>query len=102
MFLYSIIVPVFPFSLPERLHVAESDVQHWVSILLSVYGAALLAGAPIFGLFADRIENRKLPLLIGLVALTGATLMLCLAKSLPVLLIGRILQGFSASTTWVC
>lgn len=101
MFLYSIIVPVFPFSLVERLHILESDVQHWVSVLLSVYGVALLVGAPIFGIFADHMEQRRSALLIGLVALTGATITLCLATSLPVLIVGRVLQGFSASITWV-
>lgn len=101
MFLYSIIVPVFPFSLVERLHISESEVQHWVSVLLSVYGVALLVGAPVFGILADKLEQRRLPLLIGIVALTGATTTLCLATSIPVLIVGRILQGFSASITWV-
>ncbi|CAI7638176.1 unnamed protein product [Penicillium glandicola] len=47
------------------------------------------------------MEQRRSPLLIGLVALTGATIILCLATSLPVLIVGRVLQGFSASITWV-
>jgi MFS family permease len=101
MFLYSVVVPVFPFSLVSRIHVAEEDTQHWMSILLSVYGAALLVGAPVFGFFADQLQDRRTPLLIGLVALTGATIVLCLATSLTVLIIGRVLQGLSASITWV-
>ncbi|RFU29083.1 hypothetical protein B7463_g7272, partial [Scytalidium lignicola] len=101
MFLYAVIVPVFPFSLAERLHVPENDAQHWMSVLLSVYGAALLLGAPIFGFLADRLEYRRTPLLIGLVALGGSTLTICLARSLSVLIVGRVLQGFSASITWV-
>lgn len=39
------IVPVFPFSLSDRTGVAEDDVQHWVAVLLAVYGAGLLGGS---------------------------------------------------------
>ncbi|KAJ6028079.1 hypothetical protein N7540_003655 [Penicillium herquei] len=101
MFIYSVIVPIFPFSLVTRLNVTDDRVQHWVSVLLSVYGAALLTGAPIFGFFADQMKHRRSSFLIGLVALVGATLLLCLAPTLPVLIIGRLLQGVSASITWV-
>lgn len=75
MFLYSIVVPVFPFSLVE---LPENEVQHWVSVLLSVYGVALLVGAPILGFFADKMEQRRSPLLIGPVALTVATTIIIL------------------------
>jgi MFS family permease len=101
MFLYAVVVPVFPFSLVSRLKVPESEVQHWVSVLLAAYGAALLVGAPIFGFYADQVEHRRTPLLLGLLAIAGSTLMICLAKSLAILIIGRILQGFSASVIWV-
>ncbi|KAL9028586.1 MAG: hypothetical protein Q9196_003075 [Gyalolechia fulgens] len=79
---------------------AEDDVQHWVSVLLAVYGAALLASAPLCGYLADRSTSRRLPLLIGLLALAGATLMLCLGKNIGVLVAGRILQGISAAIVW--
>ncbi|KAG9229558.1 hypothetical protein BJ875DRAFT_341633, partial [Amylocarpus encephaloides] len=45
IFLYGIIVPVIPFALSERSGVAEDQVQKWVSVLLSVYGGALLVGS---------------------------------------------------------
>ena len=75
-------------------------VQHWVSVLLAVYGAALLAASPICGFLADKTPNRRLPLLIGLLALAGATLLLCLGTSLALLILGRILQGISAAIVW--
>jgi len=101
IFLYAVIVPVFPFSLNERIGVPEEHVQRWLSILLSVYGAALLVSAPIFGWLSDRIELRRTPLLAGIVVLGGATVMLCLANNLPLLIVGRILQGASAGVVWV-
>ena len=46
------------------------------------------------------MPTRRWPFLAGLVALTGATLMLCLATSLGVLIGARILQGLSAAVCW--
>lgn len=100
IFLYGIIVPVIPFALRKRADVAEADVQHWVSVLLAVYGAALLASSPVCGWLADQCTSRRLPLLVGLLALAGATLMLCLGNNVGVLVAGRILQGISAAIVW--
>ncbi|KPI42109.1 putative MFS-type transporter [Cyphellophora attinorum] len=101
VFLYAVIVPVIPFALESRVGLAASEVQHWVSILLAVYGAALLVAAPIFGVLADRIRSRQAPLLAGLVVLLGATVMFCFGKSLTVLVVARVLQGASAGVVWV-
>lgn len=49
---------------------------------------------------ADRSESRRLPLLLGLLALAGSTLMLCLGRSLVVMIIARLLQGLSAAVVW--
>ncbi|KAL8731847.1 MAG: hypothetical protein Q9166_003131 [cf. Caloplaca sp. 2 TL-2023] len=100
IFLYGIIVPVVPFALTTRAGVAEKNVQHWVSVLLAVYGAALLASAPVCGFLADRSTSRRLPLLVGLLALAGATLMLCFGHNIGVLVAGRLLQGISAAIVW--
>ncbi|KAI1615883.1 MFS transporter [Exophiala viscosa] len=101
VFLYGIIVPVIPFALQNRVHVAHADTQHWVSVLLAVYAAALLFFSPIFGVLADWLNSRRTTLLAGLVILTGSTLMLCLGRTIPVLVVGRMLQGASASVVWV-
>ncbi|KAL2070568.1 hypothetical protein VTL71DRAFT_13594 [Oculimacula yallundae] len=100
IFLYSVVVPVLPFALTVRAGVKEEDVQRWTSIFLSVYGAALAFGSPLFGWFADRSTSRRVPLLLGLLALGGSTAMLCAGSSLAVLITGRFLQGLSASVVW--
>jgi MFS family permease len=100
IFLYSLVVPVLPFALTGRAGVKEEDLQRWTSIFLSTYGAALAVGSPIFGWFADRSSSRRIPLLLGLLALGGATAMLCAGSSLPVLITGRALQGLSAAVVW--
>jgi MFS family permease len=100
IFLYGIVVPVLPFALSERAGVSESSVQSWISILLAVYGAALLVLSPFAGWYADRSSSRRWPLLIGLLALGGATILLCLARTVALLVLGRLLQGFSAAIVW--
>ena len=101
MFLYTIVVPVLPFALESRAGVAPEDTQYWVSILLSVYGAALFFGSPPVSWLADRTETRQMPFLLGLVVLAGGSLLLCLGTNLPALIIARVLQGFASSVVWI-
>nr|OQO17278.1 hypothetical protein B0A51_15632 [Rachicladosporium sp. CCFEE 5018] len=101
IFAYGIIVPVVPFALTERAGIAPDDVQYWISILLAIYGAALLVTAPFCGWLADRSSSRRLPLLVGLLALAASTVMLCVGNSIGVLAAGRALQGMSAAVVWV-
>lgn len=100
IFLYGIIVPVLPFAIASRAAVPEPDVQYWISVLLAVYGVAILVTSPISGWYADRSSSRRLPLLIGLLALAGATILLCLARSVALLVTGRILQGMGDAVVW--
>lgn len=100
VFLYGVIVPVIPFALRDRAHVPQDQVQHWVSVLLAIYGAALLVGSPICGTIADYTNSRRTPLLVGLLVLTGSTIMLCVGTSISVLVVGRLFQGLSASAVW--
>lgn len=100
IFLYAVVVPVLPFALHDRAGVSQDPTQYWVSILLAVYGAALLVASPICGWISDRISMRRLPFLFGLVTVAGATLFLTLGQTLPLLIIGRLLQGISAAIVW--
>jgi len=52
------------------------------------------------GWVADRTSSRRGPLLVGLGALGGATLLLCFGRGVGVLVVGRVLQGFSAAVVW--
>ncbi|KAK5171036.1 uncharacterized protein LTR77_004180 [Saxophila tyrrhenica] len=101
IFTYGIVVPVLPFALTSRANVQPGSIQTWISIFLAVYGAALLCTAPICGWLADRSSSRRLPLILGLLALGGATVMLCVGNSIGMLAAGRVLQGISAAVVWV-
>ncbi|KAE8147661.1 major facilitator superfamily domain-containing protein [Aspergillus avenaceus] len=98
--LYGLIVPVTPTALHERVGLPEDDEQKWTSILLALYGAALLAASPIAGYIADRIESRWWPLLVGLIALGAATALLCVGTHLGLWIAGRLFQGASAAVVW--
>lgn len=100
IFLYGLIVPVLPYSLSVQAGVAEKDVQTWNAILLGIYNGALCLGSPIAGFYADHTSSRRWPLLLGLLALAGSTLLLCLGKTVALLVIGRLLQGLSAAIVW--
>ena len=101
LFLYGIIVPILPFMLTDRVNLPDSQIQTYTSTLLAVYAASSVLFSPVAGVIADRLSNsRQLPFLLGLVALLAATLMLFLGKSIPVLIIARILQGLSGAVVW--
>ncbi|GAM90798.1 hypothetical protein ANO11243_088430 [Dothideomycetidae sp. 11243] len=101
LFLYGLVVPVLPFALSSKAHVHEHEVQKWVSILLAVYGGALFIACPFCGWYADNSKSRKTPLLLGLLALAGATGILTIGNSITILIVGRALQGVSAAVVWV-
>ncbi|KAI5239542.1 MFS general substrate transporter [Aureobasidium subglaciale] len=101
VFLYGIIVPVLPFALSDRAGIAQDNVQSMISVLLAVYGGALLIGAPICGWVADRFDSRRWSFMVGLLALAGSTVFLVAGNSLALIVVGRILQGLSAAVVWV-
>ncbi|KKA24701.1 hypothetical protein T310_1250 [Rasamsonia emersonii CBS 393.64] len=102
------IVPVAPTALEERVGLPAKDRQRWTSILLSLYGACLLAAShirlitksAIFGYLADKMDSRKWPLIFGLVALAASTSLLCVGTTLALWITGRIFQGISAAMVW--
>ncbi|KAF2453508.1 MFS transporter [Lineolata rhizophorae] len=100
IFLYGLIVPVIPFALEQRAGVAHDKVQYWVAVLIAIYGAALLAGSPVCGWIADQTSSRRTPLLLGLLALGATTALLNVGSNIPILVVGRILQGISAAVVW--
>lgn len=76
-------------------------MQRWVSVLLAIYGAGLLAASPVCGYIADHTSGRMLPFMIGLFALIGSTVMLCIGSNVAILVVGRLLQGISGAVVWV-
>lgn len=66
----------------------------------SWHGTKILGAIVFFGWLGDRISRRHPIFLFGLLNLLAATLILALGRRIEILILGRILQGISASVVW--
>lgn len=69
-------------------------------MLLASFGAAQFICSPFFGWLADHAASRRLPFLLGLLMNMGATVLLCLATNVWLLLLSRFAQGLSAAAVY--
>lgn len=100
LFLYGLFVPVLPFMLVDHVGLPPDKIQSDVSSLLAAYAGASVAISPIAGIIIDRLNTRREPFLLGVTALIGATVLLLVGRTIPVLLVARALQGISAGFVW--
>lgn len=100
VFLYGVIIPVIPFAFTQQMGIEPDAVQSAVSKSLAVYSSGLIAGSVAFGYACDKMSNRRISMLIGLLTLIAATIILCVCKSIVVFMVGRAVQGISASVVW--
>lgn len=54
----------------------------------------------IFGWFADYSSSRRVPLLVSLLSLAGATILLCFGESVYIVFTSRLLQGLSSAAVY--
>lgn len=94
-FIYGIIVPVLPLYTKT---LGLSSFQ--LGLIFAAYSAALLLLSVPFGVISDRF-GRKNIMIFGMAALAVTTVAFALARTFPALLLIRLLQGVSASVTWV-
>ena len=95
-----------------------TSVQYWISILLSTYGVAnfivsrkliLIESIPHaltsllapWGWYLDHNPSRRIPFLLSLLVVFGATVMIWRAPSISLQIVGRILQGSAAAFVWI-
>ncbi|KAJ5356987.1 Major facilitator superfamily domain general substrate transporter [Penicillium concentricum] len=100
-FLYAFIVPILDYMLRTRLHIDRSKTQSVTSAVLGLHGAISVVAGPIIGHFADKTPNRKTPLLLSLITCIIGTLMIASTHSVPILLLGRVLQAVAGSAVWI-
>ena len=92
--LYYLLVPL----LPSYARIYQLN-QMRVGILFGSYAISLLLGTYPLGQLADRVGRRG-PMLGGLLGLFATTLLFAYARSYPLLVLARVLQGLSATATW--
>lgn len=100
-FVFAVIVPVMPFALHQHVGVPDTSVQYWISVLLSIYGVATFLASPPWGWYSDRKPSRRIPFLLSLFVVFGATVMIWRASSITLQIVGRILQGCAAAFVWI-
>src|SRR6476659_1074211 len=91
----TMIVPLLPFYATELG--ASATV---VGLLVSAFSVAQLAVAPLWGRFSDRYGRRP-AILAGLLITACAYVVFGLARSVPVLLLSRLVQGLGGGTIGV-
>ncbi|GAA6018444.1 hypothetical protein JCM11491_007000 [Sporobolomyces phaffii] len=94
---YSIIVPVIPFRL-EAL--GYTDIGSKTGWLVAAYAGGLIVSSPPVAYIGARYKGRQIPLVIGLLFMIGAIIMFMEANNYTLMVIARILQGFSGTVLW--
>lgn len=89
-FATSILLPSLP-SMAKSLNVSTAAVASAISIYLAVFAVGQLLVGPL----SDRYGRRK-PVIVGLLIFFAGSLWCEFATDLPMLLIGRVIQGFGA------
>jgi DHA1 family solute carrier family 18 vesicular amine transporter 1/2 len=98
MVIYGVIMPI----IEELIAKCGVEKSNWAnSALVVTYAVGLLIFTPLFGSLSDRYRNRRIPMLIGQAGLAASTVLFALAKSFPLLLLARFLQGVAGAATWV-
>jgi multidrug resistance protein len=92
---YSIAMPVLP-ALSRKLGASPT----MIGLLFASFGVTLVTVSMPMGAISDRV-GRKGPIVGGLIALVGASLLFAFADSLPWLFAARLVQGAADAVTWV-
>ncbi|KAF8213784.1 major facilitator superfamily domain-containing protein [Mycena galopus ATCC 62051] len=98
LLVYSIIIPVMPFQLQRLGYQGVSALTGW---LLFAYSAGLVLSTIPIAMLSERYNNRRIPLILGLILLIGSQVLLMEAPDFPVMCISRVLQGFGSTVVWV-
>ncbi|BGP24065.1 hypothetical protein JCM10295v2_002966 [Rhodotorula toruloides] len=96
---YSLAVPVIPFRL-DALGYAKEEIGSLTGWLVAAYAGGLIVSSPPVAYVGARWKNRQIPLTLGLLFMAGAVVMFMEANSYALMVVARILQGFSGTVLW--
>ena len=93
-----IMIPVMPELFKSVLPNSKTaDVSVWAGALASIFALMQFLFGPLLGTLSDRV-GRKPVILISLIVMVGYYLIMAVAQSVWLLLIGRIVGGITAAT----
>ncbi|KAF9096231.1 hypothetical protein BGX23_011725 [Mortierella sp. AD031] len=96
MVVYGVVVPILPEIVKKRLGGTSSDV----GLLFACYAIGLLASTPFFAIMSDKYQNRRIPMMVGMLGLAVATVGFSIASNYWVLILARIGQGSAGGASW--
>ncbi|KAJ8294725.1 putative MFS-type transporter C18.02 [Rhodotorula toruloides] len=96
---YSLAVPVIPFRLAAIGH-TQDEIGGLTGWLVAAYAGGLIVSSPPVAYIGARWKNRQIPLTLGLLFMAGAVIMFMEANSYALMVVARILQGFSGTVLW--
>ncbi|KAF9538948.1 hypothetical protein EC957_006008 [Mortierella hygrophila] len=96
MVVYGVVVPILPDIVKNRL----GGTPREVGLLFACYAIGLLASTPVFAILSDKYQNRRIPMMVGMLGLAVATVGFSLASNYWVLILARIGQGSAGGASW--
>lgn len=94
---YGFLLPILPFTIERMLGTADpATLSRHTGLLTATYMLALFLFAPQWGRLADR-HGRQPMILLGLAGFASSLLLFTVADGLPLLYLGRFLDGLFAS-----
>ncbi|OBZ82483.1 putative MFS-type transporter C18.02 [Choanephora cucurbitarum] len=96
MLVYGVVIPCLPALVIERLHGSST----MVGLLFGCYAFGLLVATPFFAILSDRYQNRRYPMLGGMLGMIVSTLAFAMADSYAVLILARVAQGIAGGASW--
>jgi MFS family permease len=92
---YCIIIPVLPLFVEKHLHGSSFAT----GLLFACYAMGLLGATPLAAWWSDRTASRSVPMVAGLSAMIGSSLLFGVATELWQLCLARLAQGISAAVS---
>lgn len=102
---WGLIIPVMPSLISELKHIPIKETSRWGGYLISVFSIMQLLFSPLMGNLSDRYGRRPI-LLVSLFVFCIDYIILALAHTYSLLMLGRILAGitgasFTAATAYI-
>ncbi|WAR52146.1 hypothetical protein PtB15_1B585 [Puccinia triticina] len=94
---FGLLVPVLPYRLEA---IGYAEVAASTSYLIAAFAFGLIVSSIPISILGEMVKSRKLPLLAGLTCLAASLAAFWLSSSFAVLVISRIIQGFSGTAIW--
>ncbi|KAK4052951.1 hypothetical protein OIO90_004075 [Microbotryomycetes sp. JL221] len=91
---YGLVVPVIPYRLQELGYDSISSRTGW---LVAAYAGGLVVSSPPVAWLGSMIRGKRIPLIISLLFMAGATILFMETTDYTVLVVARVLQGFSGT-----